>query len=110
MTIMTVIRLVGRLGAVCGLVFSIFFLAGCKSDSPNSGFSQFSGGGAAPVGAAGAATEPSNEATPIDLIHVGDTLLITFSDLPILEPPVEQRVKDDKTITLMQNQTFEAAG
>jgi polysaccharide export outer membrane protein len=52
----------------------------------------------------------SNTADNIDLIRVGDTLLIAFSDLPILEPPTEQRVKDDGSITLMQNQTFQTAG
>lgn len=61
----------------------------------------------------GATAAASNRATPagdnIDLIRVGDSLVITYSDLPILQPPEEQRVKDDGTIILMQNQTFHAA-
>lgn len=59
----------------------------------------------------GAAKEPSpGGSTEMDKIHMGDTLVIGYSDLPILMPPDEQRVKDDGTILLMQNQTFQADG
>jgi polysaccharide export outer membrane protein len=37
---------------------------------------------------------------------VGDALTITFADLAIPVQPLEQKVKDDGTITLLLNQTF----
>src|SRR5512133_158881 len=58
--------------------------------------------------------EPGQEdpavSTPLDTISVGEAITINFSDLPIIVPPVEERVKEDGTITLLQNQTFVAAG
>jgi len=47
----------------------------------------------------------------MDSIRAGDTLRINFSDLPIVvQSPMEERVRDDGTITLLENQTFTAAG
>jgi len=61
---------------------------------------------------AGGATMPAPLGTSdnIDILRVGDTLRITFSDLPIVQLPEEQRIKDDGSITLMQNESFQAAG
>jgi polysaccharide export outer membrane protein len=41
-----------------------------------------------------------------DLIRVGDTLQITFSDTPVPVPVFDDKVKDSGVITLMLNQTF----
>jgi protein involved in polysaccharide export with SLBB domain len=47
----------------------------------------------------------------LDRIQVGDNLYITFADLPPpIQPPIEERVRDDGTIRLIQDQTFVAAG
>lgn len=54
---------------------------------------------------------PPREDMGIDRIRVGDSLTITFSDLPPpMLPPFEERVKEDGTITLIENQVFVAAG
>src|SRR5204863_9130931 len=45
-----------------------------------------------------------------DIIHIGEPLVIVFSDTPIVIPPFQERVKDDGTITLLHNQTFTADG
>jgi protein involved in polysaccharide export with SLBB domain len=45
-----------------------------------------------------------------DELNVGDMLTIKFSDLINPLQPIEQRIKDNGTITLMENQTFTAAG
>jgi polysaccharide export outer membrane protein len=45
----------------------------------------------------------------IDVLRVGDNLLITFKDLPMPMPPVEDRIRQDGTITLLYNKTFKAA-
>jgi len=44
----------------------------------------------------------------VGIIKAGDVLLITFSNLP--GTPIDQRVKDDGTITLIFNHNFQAAG
>jgi len=39
---------------------------------------------------------------------VGETIHIAFSDAPVAIPPVDDKVKDNGTITLMYNQTYHA--
>ncbi len=112
MTRMRVSMLAGRWGAVCGLLLAGLFLGGCQSGSPKASFSPTATAGTA-AGGMGSASDPSNASDPsdnIDLIRKGDSLVITFSDLPIATLPEEQRVKEDGTINLMQNQTFHVAG
>lgn len=70
------------------------FLVGCHSHSPKP--EDGSGQGQAGSPAGGSAEK----------IRAGDDLLISFSDLPDPKAPFEDRVKDDGTILLMQNQTF----
>ncbi len=55
-------------------------------------------------------TTPPQQESIVDTISVGEAITITFADLPIIVPPIEERVKEDGTITLLQNQTFKAAG
>ncbi len=64
--------------------------------------------GAAIATPAGSAAQDA--AREIDTFHVGDILQINFSDLPILVPVMEEKVKEDGSITLLQNQNFTAAG
>jgi polysaccharide export outer membrane protein len=45
-----------------------------------------------------------------EVLKNGDLVTILFSDLPVPTAPLEERVKDDGTITLVYNQTFMAAG
>jgi polysaccharide export outer membrane protein len=55
---------------------------------------------------------PPAHATAIegDTLQVGDPVTVIFSDLSTALPPFEERVKTDGTITLLQNQKFQAAG
>ena len=112
MMMMRVSKLAGLWGSVCGLLVAGLFVTGCKSGSPNAGFTQAAGSAAAPAGSGGVADPSTNTVSGdnIDILRVGDTLVISFADLPIVQMPEEQRVKDDGTITLMQNQTFEVSG
>lgn len=55
-------------------------------------------------------SNPPPIAITSDVLNVGDLVTVIFSDLPTVTPPFEERVKDDGTITLLQNQTFQAAG
>jgi polysaccharide export outer membrane protein len=92
------------------------FLAGCKSGGSDSKFAQFSPGGGTTAAQTSAMSTNAGPSMPvsvstIDDIRVGDTLRVNFSDLPIiLQGPTEERVRDDGTITLLENQTFTAAG
>ena len=45
-----------------------------------------------------------------EIINIGDSLTITFMDLPILIQPIEKQVASDGTITLINNENFTAAG
>jgi len=58
------------------------------------------------------ATNASRNAEIQDVIKVGDTLLITFTNLPSgsTTPTFEQRVGDDGVITLIYGNVFHAAG
>lgn len=41
---------------------------------------------------------------------MGDSLTITFTDTPVPIPSSDEKIKEDGTITLTQNQTFKADG
>jgi len=104
---------------VAALSLAGLCLAGCQSGPqfadvpglPNSGASAAtipSATTAAPAAGLPQATPPTGS-DGIDILHPGDMLIIAFSDLPVLVPPIEQRIKDDGKITLIENQTFTAA-
>jgi protein involved in polysaccharide export with SLBB domain len=114
----TVSNFLGRWGAVVGLIVGGLSLAGCHSGPQYANVPGMPGSGgpvteapppAAAGTAAGSATAPLTQNPNIDVLHPGDMLVITFADLPTLVSPIEQRVKDDGTITLIENQTFTAA-
>lgn len=103
----------GRWGVVCGMLAAMLALAGCQS-APQQ-YAEVPGVGA-PAGAAGE-TPATNASTTtgagrndsIDILHSGDMLTVNFSDLPYQQPSIEQRIRSDGTITLIQNQSFTAA-
>lgn len=45
-----------------------------------------------------------------DIINIGDAVIITFSDLPIVIPDYSERVKSDGSVTLLYTQKFQFAG
>ena len=45
-----------------------------------------------------------------EVLRVGDSLTVTFTDTPTPIPPFEEKIKEDGTITLALNQTFKADG
>jgi protein involved in polysaccharide export with SLBB domain len=91
---------------VCGLVFGGLCLAGCRTHSS---------GQQAPDPAAGASVsagvvETNSTGLEPEVLHVGDSLTVTFIDTPSPTPPFLEKIKEDGTITLALNQTFTAAG
>lgn len=95
---------VGRSLALVGFIVLVAGLAACTTptgDSPAAGDP--------PPPAPSSAGPLANQVDP-ELLQVGDTLFITFHDLPTATMPVEAQIRPDGTITLMEDQTFKAAG
>jgi polysaccharide biosynthesis/export protein VpsN len=88
----------GRWAAVLGLAAGLF-LTGCKSHSPQRQPPDAAG---ATVGAAGS---PPGTVDP-QLFHPGDAVTVVFTDLPGLVAPLEVKIKEDGTVTLLHNQEF----
>jgi polysaccharide export outer membrane protein len=101
-------RLAGLLSPVCSVIAASLLLTGCGTTTPKSPFAEIPGV-TAPLGTATPAAAAANPAI-LDRIQPSDALIITFSDLPTPTPPIEERVKEDGTITLLLNKSFVAAG
>jgi protein involved in polysaccharide export with SLBB domain len=93
-----------RLGAVSGCLALALVLIGCATGG-GSEFADFPNG--APVGTNGSPQAPID---PTELISVGDSLTIIFSDIPNGPTIMDQQVKQDGTITLLLNEQFTAVG
>jgi protein involved in polysaccharide export with SLBB domain len=119
--------LAGQWVAVCGLLLVGGLLAGCQSarkdavkdaakdpafadvSEINAPAAPVATGAAAEPAAAAAATQPEEDQS-IDVIKVGEKLTITLLDIPTPLPALEEQVRNDGTITLIESQTFQAAG
>ena len=118
-------RLAGCWGALWALLLMGIFLAGCKTGSASPEFADAGGNGGSAIPTGVNAATP-NAATPnagggvpstgsltndsVDVIRVQDLLTVVLSDTPIPLPAFEDRVKDDGTITLTENQKFNVVG
>ncbi len=93
----------GMLGGVC---LAGLLLSGCGS-ARDKRFAELPGVAGNPPAAPAAA---SAAGINIDMILPGQPLLITITDLPMMQQPIQDQVKQDGTITLLLNKTFAAAG
>ena len=100
----------GYLAFAAAAVVSTIVLTGCHGPK----FAELPGTpGATTVSAASGpdmSAPPAGQRGNLDTILVGDNLKIVFSDLPTPVLPFEDRVREDGTIMLLQNQAFVAAG
>jgi protein involved in polysaccharide export with SLBB domain len=112
---MKVIRLTARWSLLFVLVLVGSLQTGCKS----SGIQTANLGSGEPTGTQLASTSAvlntnaslmPSVPKDLDLLHVGDVMNIEFSDLPVMVGSREERIKDDGTVTLMEDKTFVAAG
>ncbi len=132
MSISNVGKRFGRWSAVCGLVLAGFCLSGCRTQSPEQQFAEVPpvlGGSSAASQSATPAVKPTADSAVVpvaapattsvatdgpgseaELLRVGDSLTITFTDTPITIPVFEEKIKEDGTITLTLNKMFKAAG
>jgi protein involved in polysaccharide export with SLBB domain len=99
MSIMKLCERLGYWGAVFGLLVAGLCLTGCHTQ----------GSKKSPTGVSG--TAPGAIGSPeLEVLCAGDSLTISFSDLPNATPPSQVKIKEDGSITLLLNQTFTAAG
>lgn len=100
-------RLTGVWASAASVAFCALTFAGCSSDDTKqftdpSGFTGTNDNGAASAGEA-----PSYAAA---VIHAGEAIEVSFTDITPPVAPVDMRVKDDGTITLAFNEAFSAVG
>jgi len=76
-------------------------LAGCETGTPT---------GKMPVDTTGGKSPATSATASGDLLAVNDKLIVSFNDLVIAVPPVDCQIRDDGSVTLILNQTFQAAG
>lgn len=102
-------KILGRWGAVGGLLLAGMFLAGCQTGDPH--FADPQGMTAPAAGNGTPVASPPNNSSP-EVVNVGDALMIIFSDMPsgAAPQPFEVHVKEDGNITLLLNETFHAVG
>jgi len=101
--------LVSSWGLMCAILVAGLALSGCRS--AGSGDASLADGAAAVP--AGGAAQPGDDPSGIrttEILNIGDSLTIVYSDLPTPTPPFEGQIKADGTITLILNKTFQAAG
>jgi protein involved in polysaccharide export with SLBB domain len=134
MSIRNVVKRLGYWGAVCGLLFGGLYLSGCQTHQPGQQFAEVpsaltAASGASPAAAdtrpaasgatqvaapaanPAAASASTNSSGPRgEVISVGDSITIIFTDTPVTIPNFDEKVRDDGTITLTLNKTFTAAG
>src|ERR1041385_7380013 len=100
--------------ASCTVLPGLIVLAACKASlEPDFPDVSTSTAPAPAAGAAGAADATPNTTIDNDrpeLIHVGDSLTVNFSGLPTVQPQLQVQVDENGKITLIENETFSAAG
>jgi protein involved in polysaccharide export with SLBB domain len=120
-------RLFRRWPGVWATLSAIVILAGCAS-SPSTestykfdplghgaggdtgSTAQTSGSQAPDLGSTSPASGDGTQTVSGRILRVGETITVTFQDLPTPVPPVETTIKEDGTITLIYNKQFLAVG
>jgi polysaccharide export outer membrane protein len=107
--------LAGRRAIVCSLLLVSALQMGCKTGGSETQFVDPGPPAGTQIASLnpGAATNAANSTITgesIDALHAGDMLTIEFSEMPVVYPAREERIKEDGTITLLEGKTFVAAG
>ncbi len=91
-----------------GLLLLTLLAGGC--DTPGGGSSAPRADATAGAQGTSAQAVTNEDDASIDFIHVGDRVTVNYADIPNPPTPMEQRVRDDGTITLALDQQVQAAG
>jgi protein involved in polysaccharide export with SLBB domain len=122
-------------GALCGLLFVALCMSGCQTQKQGQQFAEVpaslattsSSAPATPVASSPASSGVKQTAAPVanavavsavtsgtgaeaEVLRVGDSLTIVFTDTPVQIPNFDEKIKEDGTITLHLDKTFKAAG
>src|SRR4051812_42067361 len=98
---MHMIKYLGRCITGAAILFAGILLVGCGGGSKGGFRYDPLADGRAPMMGGGTPTQP----VEIDqVLHVGDTITVSFADLPNPVFPIDQAVKEDGSITLIYNQ------
>ena len=92
--------------SVCGLLVAGLLLAGCSSSSEDILFSDSANNSPAMSGPPSANQSTGDAAR----FHVGDTIVVQLSGVPVEIPPHQEPIKEDGTITLPDIGKVQAAG
>jgi protein involved in polysaccharide export with SLBB domain len=95
--------------ATFALALATLTLAGCSTPSQDSfgnPASEVSGTGTN----ATSVPDARRNANDPEILQIGDSVSVIYSDLPSMTMPWEGEIKSDGTVTLLLNQTFKAAG
>jgi polysaccharide export outer membrane protein len=135
MSIRNLGRQLGNWSAVCGLFFVALCMSGCQTQQQGQPFAEVPAsiaGTSSPAPAVPVASKPApSAATPVaapavravpvstvtggsgaeaEVLRVGDSLTVVFTDTPVQIQNYDEKIKDDGTITLHLDKTFKAAG
>lgn len=113
----------GRWVVTSALIVAGFFLPACKTDNAPAKFAEVPSGSRLgttnlpPTSTPGVAN-PGRAPTlkeierggGFETIGVGDALMVVFADIPVPIPPIEEHVSETGMITLLHNESFQAAG
>jgi len=92
--------------SVCGLLLLGLLVAGCRSSSDEIMFSDMPNG----PGAINGTPSANGNAPDAARFHVGDTIVVTLSGVPVDIPPHQEPIKEDGTITMPDIGKVQAAG
>jgi protein involved in polysaccharide export with SLBB domain len=127
MSIRNVGKRLGSWGAVCGLLLGGLYLSGCQTQQPGQQFAEVPPALTAAADTRPAASGVTQAAAPVvspvavstaasgsgpeaEVLRVGDSLTIIFTDTPVTIPNFDEKIREDGTIKLTLDKTFKAAG
>jgi polysaccharide export outer membrane protein len=112
---------------VCGLLLGGLYLSGCQTQQPGQQFAEVPPALTAAADTRPAASGVTQAAAPVvspvavstaasgsgpeaEVLRVGDSLTIIFTDTPVTIPNFDEKIREDGTIKLTLDKTFKAAG
>jgi protein involved in polysaccharide export with SLBB domain len=106
---MHMIKHLGRCITGSAILLAGILLVGCGGSGGSGGFKfdPLTDGPGALTGGGASGKDVSNTD---QVLHIGDSLTVSFQDLVSPIAPIDQSVKEDGTITLIYNKKFQAAG
>src|SRR5256885_15268237 len=97
----------GFAGAFCAVILALCGLTGCQTAGDPEGYAVLPGMENVSVSESEPAPAPDET---IEIIHIGQTLVVSFADTPTQLNPLEVKVQEDGTVKLYYNERFKCEG